>query len=299
MFAIDLQNPTQLTMVGQPAALPGEFPNTVAVSAKHKLACVGMTGAKAGVSCASFDAAAGLGKMDSLRPFNIGQTTPPMGPTNTVSQVLFSEDESTVFATVKGNPAVNNTGFLASFAVTPAGGQAAAASVSEQGQMTSPSGTAVLFGTAVIPGTANLFATDASFGAVVLGVQGKVNAVGEGENVQDIGKGVVQGQKATCWATISPATGTAFVADVGVNRLVQMSTKNASVLSQIDLSANGDPGLIDLAASGNLIYALSPGNGTTNAAMTVVSTSSMSQVQHADLSALGASKSAQGVTLLE
>lgn len=299
MFAINAQDPTQLAMIGQPVAVPGDFPNTVAVSAKNNLACVGMTGATAGVSCASFNAVTGLGQMDALRAFNLGQTTPPVGPLNTVSQVLFSEDETTLFATVKGNPAVNNTGFLASFAVTPAAAGGQAASVSTQGQMTSPSGTAVLFGTAAVPGSANLFATDASFGAAVLGVQGKVNAVGQGQAVNNIGAGAIEGQKATCWAAISPATGTAFVTDVGVNRLVQMSASTATVMNQIDLSANGDPGLIDLAASGNFIYALSPGNGTTKAAMTVVSTKTMQQVQHADLSALGADKSVQGVTIQE
>lgn len=298
MFAINAQDPTQLTMVGSPVAVPGEFPNTVAVSTKHNLACVGMTGATAGVSCASFDAAKGLGQMDALRAFDLGQSTPPVGPLNTVSQVLFSEDESTMFATVKGDPTVNNTGFLASFAVTAGAGQKAAA-VSSQGQMVSPSGTAVLFGTAAIPDSASLFATDASFGAAVLGVQGKVNAVGQGQAVNTIGAGAIQGQSATCWAAISPATGTAFVTDVGVPRLVQMSTDDASVINQIDLSASGDPGLIDLAASGKFIYALSPGNGTTKAAMMVVSTATMSMAQRVDLSALGADKSVQGVTIRE
>src|SRR5512142_2473180 len=98
MFAIDAKDPSKLTMVGKPAAIPGEFPNTVAASMKNSLACVATTGAKAGVSCASFSSE-GLGTMDGLRPFNLGQTTPPVGPTNTVSQVFFSNDGSTLFST--------------------------------------------------------------------------------------------------------------------------------------------------------------------------------------------------------
>jgi len=283
MFAINPQDPTQLVMVGQPVAVPAEFPVTVAASEKQQIACVGSTGAKAGVSCSKFSAQ-GLGPMDTLRPFNIGQTTPPVGPTNTVSQVFFSNDGSTLFSTVKGDPTKNNTGFLASFPVQ--GG-----AVSQQAITSSPSGTAVLFGSSTIPGSNDLFVTDASFGGAVLSLSGQGTASVKG-------KGAVDGQKATCWVAISPATNTAFVTDVGTNRLVEMSTADASIQGQIDLSANGDPGLIDLRAAGNFVYALSPGNGTTQAAVTVVDALSKKQVQHIQLQALGVDKNAQGMALL-
>ncbi|KAK8095252.1 uncharacterized protein PG998_014476 [Apiospora kogelbergensis] len=262
MFAIDAADPTKLTMVGKPAAVPGEFPTTVAASDKNKMVCVGMTGAKAGVACAPFSAGGGVGPMDALRPFNLGQSTPPVGPTNTVSQVFFSRDQRTLFATVKGDPTKNNTGFLARFAVADAGG-CGGATVAQKGAMASPAGTAVLFGTATIPGSQDIFVTDASFGAAVLSMQ-DANAVAVK------GKGIVDGQKATCWATVSPATKSAFVTDVGTNRLVEMSVANAKIMGQVDLSPNGDPGLIDLMAGGNFIYALSPGNGSTPPAITVV-----------------------------
>ncbi|KAI0124086.1 hypothetical protein BJ170DRAFT_638125 [Xylariales sp. AK1849] len=283
MFAIDAKDPTKLTMVGQPAAIPGDFPTTVAASKSNQQVCVGCTGAQAGVSCASFSAQ-GIGAMDSLRAFDLGQTTPPVGPTNTVSQVFFSDDGSMLLSTVKGDPAVNKTGFLAAFPVT-------AGSVGQQGVQTSPDGTAVLFGSTTIPGSSDLFVTDASFGGAVLGVDGTGAATLKG-------KGVVDGQMATCWSVISPATNTAFVTDVGTNRLVEMSMTDASVMGQIDLSANGDPGLIDLKAAGNFIYALSPGNGTTQAAMTVVNAVSKKQVQHIQLDVAGVSKNAQGVAIL-
>lgn len=302
MFAIDAQDPTKLTMLGQPAQLPGEFPVTVGASAKHNLACVGMTGSTAGISCAPFDAQQGLGEMDALRPFDLGQSTPPVGPTNTVSQVFFSDDQATMFATVKGDPTKNNTGFLASFPVAAAcqGGQAA--SVAAQGEQASPEGTAVLFGSAAIPGSSDLFVTDASFGGAVLSTQAAASggkARRQAAGAQVVGKGTVDGQKATCWAAISPATNTAFVTDVGVNHLVEMSLKDASIQSTTDLSANGDPGLIDLKAAGNMVYALSPGNGTTNAAVTVMDATAKKQVQHVDMQALGLDGNAMGMAVLE
>ncbi|KAL1887402.1 hypothetical protein Sste5346_010243 [Sporothrix stenoceras] len=294
MFTINPLDPTDLTMVGQPIDIPGEFPTTVAASMKSKLACVGSTGAIAGVSCAPFSTQ-GLGAMDGLRVFNLGQTTPPVGPTNTVSQVFFSDDGSTLFSTVKGDPTKNNTGFLAAFPVeassSPSAG-AAAAVVSQQGTMTSPAGTAVLFGASTIPASNDLFVTDASFGGAVLSLDNKDVATVKG-------KGIVDGQKATCWVAISPATNTAFVTDVGTNRLVEMSLADATIQSQTDLSANGDPGLIDLRAAGNFIYALSPGNGTTQAAVTVVDALSKKQVQHLQLQGSAVDKNAQGMALLE
>lgn len=290
MLSISKSDPTKLQMIGQPVALPGEFPNTVAASAKNNLVCVGTTGAKAGVSCSSFSAQ-GLGKMDGLRAFDIGQKTPPIGPTNTVSQVFFSGDESMLFTTVKGDPAVNNTGFLSMFPVEQQ--QGAAACLSTKDVRSSPEGTAVLFGSSAIPGSNNLFVTDASFGAAVLSMDqnGKATVAG---------KGAIEGQAATCWATVSESTKSAFVTDVGVNRVVEMSLKDASIIKELTLD-NGDPGLIDLKAAGDFVYALSPGNGTTNSAITVLDVSggqgSMKQVQHFDLKGVAA-ETAMGMAVM-
>ena len=298
MFNINPADPTKLTMVGQPVKVPGEFVSTVGASKKNKVVCVGASGAVAGMACSSFSAQ-GLAPFDALRPFNLGQSTPPVGPTNTVSQVFFSSDESMVFATVKGDPPTNKTGFLASAPVQRAScnrGQAGArarASVSSVVKQSVPDQTKVLFGSQAIPGTKNVFVTDAAFGAAVL----SVDAAGEAKT---LGVGTIDGQKATCWATISPATGTAFVTDVATNRIVEMSVKDASIVSQLDLSANGDPGLIDLRAAGNFIYALSPGDGKIPAAVTVVDVSGGSgkakQAQHFQLTGTAGQRS-MGMTV--
>lgn len=117
MFAIDEANPFSLEQVGEPILLPGEFPNTVAASEKNGLVCVGLTGKLAGISCAAFSAEGGLGEADDLREFQLGQSTPPVGPTNTVSQVFWSDDESHLLATVKGDPEKGNNGFFSAYAV--------------------------------------------------------------------------------------------------------------------------------------------------------------------------------------
>lgn len=287
MFSINKADPTKLSMVGKPVQLPGEFPNTVAASAKNSVVCVGMTGAVAGVSCATFSKSGGIGEMDSLRPFDLKQTTPPVGPTNTVSQVFFSEDQKTLYTTVKGDPTVQNVGFLAAF---PVESSCAGGKVSTEAVMSSPSDTAVLFGSAVIPGSTDIFVTDASFGGAVLSIDSDMKA-------ETKGRGVVEGQAATCWVTISPATNTAFVTDVGVNRLVEMSLDDASILNEIDLSANGQSGMIDLAALGQMVYVVAPGNNQTTPAVIVIDAESREMVQNFDLGSMGVTGRVQGMTV--
>jgi hypothetical protein len=291
MLAINPHDPLCLTLVGQPVAVPGEFPNTVSASTKNKLVCVATTGAVAGVSCATFSHQ-GIGAMDKLRPFDIGQSTPPKGPLNTVSQTLFSDDETKLLTMVKGDPTANNTGFVSVFDVQQQ--QGCEASLSTREVRSSPNGTAVLFGTARIPGSTSLFATDASFGAAVVSVDQRGKATAPSQQKID-------GQKATCWATFSPATDSAFVTDVGVNRLVEMSTKDASIIKEYDLSTNQEPGMIDLFSAGNFVYALAPGNGTTGAAITVMDVSGgqgkAKQVQRFSLAGFAGS-AAQGMAVL-
>ncbi|KAK1494887.1 hypothetical protein CABS01_11115 [Colletotrichum abscissum] len=285
MFAIDPSNPTKLTMMGRPVAVPCQFPNTIAASMKHNVVCVGCSGKQSGVSCAEFSTD-GLRSMDTLRPVELSQTTPPVGPTNTISQVFFSNNQDILFTTVKGDPSQNKTGFLGAYKVNSQG------SVEHDGVQSSPNGTAVLFGSSTIPRSNNLFVTDASFGGAILSIESKTNVA----SVK--GMSVVGGQKATCWVAVSLATGSAFVTDVGTNRLIEMSLSDASIQSIIDLSANGDPGLTDLRAAGHFVYALSPGNGTTQSAITVVDTAAKKQVQHFALGQLGVGKSAQGMAVM-
>ncbi|KAK9318982.1 hypothetical protein V1517DRAFT_267055 [Lipomyces orientalis] len=292
MMSICESDPTVLTLVGT-VSIPGEFPNTVAASAKNNLVCVGSTGAKAGISCATFSSTAGLSEMDFLRPFDLGQSTPPIGPTNTVSQTFFSEDESLLLTTVKGDPTANKTGFLSVFPVNPRCG-CGPASLSAKDTRSSPPGTAVLFGSEPIPGGSTVFVVDASFGAVVLSLDE------ETRKASLVAKQVIGDQQATCWATISPATDSAFVTDPLVNHIVEMSLSDAKIISAVNTTtANAGTGFIDLKAAGNFIYALSPGNGSTEAEVVVLDVSrgqgSAKVIQTFGLNALGVGKTAQGM----
>ncbi|RDW57809.1 hypothetical protein BP5796_12610 [Coleophoma crateriformis] len=285
MFAINSRHPTKLTMVGQPMNTLGEFPTSIAVSASLGMACVANSGAKAGVACFKMSSA-GLAPLDTtLRAFNINQSTPPKGPTNTVSQTFFNADSTALITTVKGDPAVNNTGFLSVFPVSNG-------VVSQKDTQSSPAGTAVLFGASLIPGSNNLFVTDASFGSATLSLStANVATVSAQTKIAD--------QAATCWATFSDVTKSAFVTDVAVNHLVEVDTSTGQLIKTTNLT-NKNPGMIDLVSAGNFIYALSPGNATTPAAVAVIDVSggqgTAKEIQN--FKPKGVPASAQGMAVL-
>lgn len=192
MFEIDRKDPTCLTLIGKPMATGGKFPVSVAVSRKMNVACVGHSGTVAGISCARFSTQGGLESFDPIRAFDLGQSDPPLGPLNTVSQTFFTDDEKTLITMVKGDPSVNKTGFISTFSTI--GGK-----VSTQGAQIPPKGTGVLFGTKQIPGTSTMLVTDASFGYILSSVN---------DLAAPLARTAIDGQMATCWATISSKTRT-------------------------------------------------------------------------------------------
>lgn len=298
MFAIPPKDPLHLKPVGSPVSVPGEFPNTVAASAKNSLVCVGMSGAVAGISCGPFSAQTGLGRMDSLRSVSLGQTTPPVGPTNTISHAFFSEDESTLLTMVKGDPATNKTGFVSVLPIKQkrsCRGKPTVFSAAQKDIRSTPKGTAVLFGSQIIPGTSKVFASDASFGAAILDIDlttGRATTLSTQK---------IQGQGATCWSAFAPATGTVFVTDVSVPRIVEMSAANASIISMMNLADTGASGFIDLKASGEFLYALAPGNGTVEPMILVMDLSggpaTAKPIQMFSLQGM-ANASAQGIAII-
>ncbi|CUM65833.1 uncharacterized protein PRCAT00003482001 [Priceomyces carsonii] len=254
MFSIDEFEPTNLKLLGSPSKVPGEFPVTVTASALNRLVCVGTSGKKAGVSCAPYSPYVGIGELDFLRPFDLDQSTPPVGPLNTVSQTYFSTDESLLITTVKGDPAINKTGFVSVYSVFGSS-LFSQARVSAADIRSVVNGTGALFGLHQIPESDNYFVADASFGAAIISVN-EMNETSRLLFKQEIPK-----QMATCWAAISSSSNSAFVTDPLVNHIVEMSLTDASILSIINTTNSNDAtGYIDIAAAGDYVYALSPGS---------------------------------------
>ena len=245
--------PGNLTLVGQPVWTGGDFPLTVAVSADLGIACVGNAGANSGVACIRFDEN-GLTAFDEIRPLPMGQTTPPVGPGNGIADVLFNDDESALLVIVKGNNTAAVKGFIASYAV-----DASARQISYSDQEFVPDVARLMFGTTTIPGTRNILVSDAGFGAMIFSVD---------DLSWPIAITNITNQVATCWAVISPVSGTGFVDDIIVSQLVEIDLASGAIVSVAD-PKNVGQGMLDMSAVGDKIYSLSPGNGTVPAAVTV------------------------------
>jgi hypothetical protein len=78
---------------------------------------------------------------------------------------------------------------------------------------------------------------------------------------------------------------------------VEVDTATGALIKETNLT-NGNPGMIDLVSAGNFVYALSPGNATVKAAVTVFDVSggqgSAKEIQN--FNPEGVSSSAQGMT---
>ncbi len=196
-------------------------------------------------------ASSGLTPLDNStstpRPFSLNQSTPPLGPLNGVAQVFFNADSTALLTTVKGNPMQNNTGFLS---IYPVVNNLVSSSPSDEVR-SSPNGTAVLFGSTVIPrDPKKIVVTDATFGAAVLRINDDLTAT-------SIVNTPIPNQRATCWAIYSEYSREVYVTDPTANKLVGISPMDGSITTDVR-GAEGNIGYTDLTAQGKFVYALSP-----------------------------------------
>jgi hypothetical protein len=251
MFKINEANPTDIRLVGMPVDTQGEFPVAVAFSPKMNMACVVNGGAVDGVSCFSVDENKGLAPMvNSTRALNLKQTTPPTGPPNTVSDIIFNEDETKLLVSVKGIPPT--PGRISAFDVDPKDG-----SLSETSVDSTPSqGGVVPFSMTNIPGKNALLNTDAAVGFAVYDFSKGADAAATSTIIP------IEGQGATCWSNFSNKTGTFFLTDIVTSTVTEVKVDDnltGSIVKQYPLAA--DSGTIDNAIAtinGNdFLYVLS------------------------------------------
>lgn len=242
MFSINPNDPTDLKLLGKPVSTTGEFPVSLAVSAKNRIVCVANSGAVSGVSCGSFHRD-GLEPMDPLRPLFLNQSTPAVGPFDDVGSTFFNAEETALLTTVKRNR-TETTGFLSVFSVNDR-------RVGTSETRSFVNGTQRLFGAVPIPNTNNIFSSDAGFGSVIL----RLNA---NNTASLVARTIVADQATTCWAIVASRTGTGFLSDNDVNHLVEVDVTTGAIITDY-FPPNSNPGMTELHAAGNYIYALSPG----------------------------------------
>ena len=169
-----------------------------------------------------------------------------------VGDIFFSEDETSLLVMVKGGMDPTFAGFVAKFAVQDG-------TVATTATVTTPPSSGALFGAGLIPGSPNMILeSDASVGALIL-------------NIDDLAATTavvnITGQKASCWARVSTVTGTGFITDVLVNRLVEVDVHSGAIVTEY-YAPTPFTGMSDFSTVGNFLWSLSAGNGTFPASIT-------------------------------
>ncbi|KAI0784264.1 hypothetical protein C8Q75DRAFT_724765 [Abortiporus biennis] len=263
VFAIDPQDPTKLQHLGAPVGSGGEFPMSLAISAKGSTVCVLNGGQINGVSCFSVDPTLGLVPIpNTTRSLGLNQTTPASGPPGSASHIVFSADGSKLIASVKGVPPT--PGFLAVWDIAQDG------SLSEQFATVTPSqGGALPFSMTLIPGTDAILSTDPAIGFDIFDLSGVTSLSGSNLTSSKSSAVSIPGQGATCWSSFSSKTGSFFLTDVQTSIVTEVAIDQnlqGSIIKQYP-QANGSATIDnDVANIGNndFLFTHAPGTSTIN-----------------------------------
>ncbi|MCJ1401263.1 hypothetical protein MMC11_004475 [Xylographa trunciseda] len=286
MFSINVDDPTDLSLVGRPASTLGDFPMSIAYSSALKIVCALNGGATNGVTCFSADHAKGLASLDfsprSLSPY-LNQSTPPVGPLGTASDIFFNPASTALFAVVKGNPGTTPPTPSTYFVWPVVNGK-----VSSKAIISQIPDLLVNFGGNFV--NDNILASvESTFGVALLKVSPSFQLT---EEVHTI----VPNQSAICWSVYAPRFDTFYAPDSGTGVVTAIDPKTGAIKSQFSYNAAevGDP--LDLAVDRTSLYVL-----TKSASVAVISLEGSdsgkvpSLVQNLDISEGGSKKVFQGM----
>jgi hypothetical protein len=255
LFSIDPNSPTNLHPIGN-ADTRGDFPNTLAFHPKLPILCVGNSGARAGVSCFEYWEN-GIVSLGSLKTLELGQSTPPTGPTtSTISQLIFSEDGHTLSALVKFNGTAGDNAKIYSYQVDSNG------NVGDKSVESVMQNSTAIFGASIIAKTGGkeLYVTDPSVDSYLA----EFDPVSEEFKTSSIVP--IPGAIAPCWTFYSQASSSAFVGDVGLARFVEVtfsqdgsSPPTGQIANIYNVTEGANQGVTDLSGKDGFVYGLSPG----------------------------------------
>ena len=202
-----------------------------------------------GVRCFSVDKTHGLQTLaGTTRLLNVNQTTPPLGPTNATSDIIFSEDGSKLIVTVKGTFTI--AGFLATWDVNPND-----SSLSPNYTIINPLSDAIFpFQMKPILGTNHVLNVDAGFGFAIYDFSHGDQVTATAYNVTPNG--------AVCWLSHSLKTQNYYITDLltSVITEVQVDTRKditASIVKQytpVPLAGTIDSGIATVGNNEYVVY---------------------------------------------
>ncbi|KAL8290502.1 hypothetical protein RQP46_002760 [Phenoliferia psychrophenolica] len=236
MFNIDVARPTRLTLVSTVAS-GGDFPSSIGVNEANTMACVLNSGVDNSVACFTIDPENGLIPIpDSKRSLGLTQTTPPAGPANTPSDLIF-DNSGNLLISIKG---FNSTspGFLGRYKLTNG-------TIAPDLEKFVPNGGALPFSitTPKELGDGNVvFTTDPGIGVVIYDI--------DSSPVKNNGT-AIPGQMAACWSQFSTTTKSFFTTDIAAGHVVEVAVDPSTFVTSIvkQYNFNASSGLTDVAIS--------------------------------------------------
>jgi hypothetical protein len=244
-------------------------------------ACVINGGAVAGVTCFSTDHAKGLSPQGGLRPIALGQTTPPVGPPGTVSDIVFNPSETALFVSIKGAPPTPGSIYV--YPVVHG-------AVSATPVISKPATLLVDFSLNFLGSDDKAVITDPAYGASLVDISPSYTVTVSKQIV-------VANEKAICWATYSDRFNSIALLDGGSPDVTLVSPETGAITGVVALDA-ANAGALDSALDRTFMYILRGGS-----AVTVLSDMGLThgkvptELQSLDLSALGSRQGFQGMAI--
>ncbi|KAG8954274.1 hypothetical protein FRC04_000499 [Tulasnella sp. 424] len=241
MFKINPENPSDLTMIGQPVNSGGG--GNARIIANLPLLTERF-------SCFKADPNKGLTAMhDAIRALPLNQTTPPSGPPGSASDIIFTPSHK-LLASVKGL-SKTQPGYIAEWAVDPASGQLSQDFV--KNTISSPGMDP--FGMTPIPGRDAILNADPAVGYAIW----DLTTVPATSNVIS-----VSGEMIICWTTYSASTQSFFLMDAGASVVTEVAVDESlqgSIVKQYQLATGSGPldGAVGSVAGKDYLYVLAAG----------------------------------------
>jgi hypothetical protein len=245
-------------------------------------ACVLNGGAVAGITCYSVDHQKGLAPLEGLRSLALNQTTPPVGPPGTVSDLAFNPSQTALIATVKGNGVT--PGYIFSYPVNWDG------SIATEPIISRPSELFVDFSISFIGSDSRAIITDPAYGASIVNISPDLEFSVET-------KIPIPGEGAVCWSVYSERFNTIYVFD-GANPNVTLIDPSSGAIKGVIAETPSAGGSLDsqidrqflYTLKGNPYIAVADNTGLTHGKLPT-------QVQLFDLSSLGPRTGFEGLAI--
>ncbi|KAM3083686.1 hypothetical protein ACMFMF_001055 [Clarireedia jacksonii] len=287
MFHIPEDDPLHPCLVGKPVDTMGEFPVAVAYSKILGQACVLNSGAVAGVSCFSADPREGLKAVGGLRQIALNQTTPPVGPFHTASDIIFNPTSTNLLVSLKSSP--TTTGSFISYPITSTHRNH---NISLTPILSQPPQIKLNFGMTFLSpqNPSSLLVADPSHGASLMRISPLTHQLNETVAIR------VPGQAATCWSVFNPSRSEVYLMDAGVSNITAVDSETGAITRILAQDAKAK-GSLDgkIAGRGNaFLYVLK-----TAGMVTVTDTESGEVRQLLDLNPWGSSKGFMGMAIWE